>query len=140
MPKMLHVMIRVTDLAETLDFFTGKLDFQEISREDNERGRYTNVFIAPPGDEDHPLELTYNWDPEAYTGGRNFGHVAYGVRNIHEYCAMLVENGVAINRPPRDGKMAFIRTPDNISIELLQLGPALTPAEPWISMPNVGDW
>lgn len=140
MSKLLHVMIRVTELDETLEFFVEKLGFNVLKREDNERGRYTNIFIAPTGDENHPLELTYNWDAEIYTGGRNFGHIAYGVRNIYDYCAMLMKNGVTINRPPRDGRMAFIRTPDNISIELLQLGETLAPAEPWTSMPNVGQW
>ena len=140
MLRLLHAMIRVTDLNETLEFFTEKLGFKVIKRTDFERGRFTNLFISPPGDEDHPLELTHNWDKEVYTGGRNFGHIAYGVSDIHEYCAMLVKKGVTINRPPRDGKMAFVRTPDGISLELLQIGEPLKPVEPWVSMPNTGTW
>jgi lactoylglutathione lyase len=140
-------MIRVTDLEATLDYFTKKLGFVEARRIDNEKGRYTLVFLAATGDlaaakeNQAPLiELTHNWDPETYTGGRNFGHLAYEVDNIYEYCAKLQKAGIVINRPPRDGRMAFVRTPDNISIELLQSGEALAPAEPWLSMPNTGVW
>jgi lactoylglutathione lyase len=140
-------MIRVTDLEATLDYFTKKLGFVEARRIDNEKGRYTLVFLAATGDlaaakeNQAPLiELTHNWDPETYTGGRNFGHLAYEVDNIYEYCAKLRKAGIVINRPPRDGRMAFVRTPDNISIELLQSGEALAPAEPWLSMPNTGVW
>ena len=145
--RYLHTMIRVTDLEATLDYFTKKLGFVEARRIDNEKGRYTLVFLAATGDlaaakeNQAPLiELTHNWDPETYTGGRNFGHLAYEVDNIYEYCAKLQKAGIVINRPPRDGRMAFVRTPDNISIELLQSGEALAPAEPWLSMPNTGVW
>jgi len=145
--RYLHTMIRVTDLEASLAFFVGKLGLVETRRSVNEKGRYTLVFLAAPGDVGHakeaqaPLvELTYNWDPEAYTGGRNFGHLAYEVDDIYGYCAKLQKAGIVINRPPRDGRMAFIRTPDNISIELLQSGAALPPAEPWTSMPNTGVW
>jgi lactoylglutathione lyase len=145
--RYLHTMIRVTDLEASLDFFVGKLGLVETRRSVNEKGRYTLVFLAAPGDVPHakegqaPLvELTYNWDPEAYAGGRNFGHLAYEVDDIYGYCAKLQKAGIVINRPPRDGRMAFIRTPDNISIELLQSGAALAPAEPWSSMPNTGVW
>ncbi len=145
--RYLHTMIRVTDLEATLDYFTKKLGFVEARRIDNEKGRYTLVFLAATGDlaaakeNQAPLiELTHNWDPETYTGGRNFGHLAYEVDNIYEYCAKLRKAGIVINRPPRDGRMAFVRTPDNISIELLQSGEALAPAEPWLSMPNTGVW
>jgi lactoylglutathione lyase len=145
--RYLHTMIRVTDLEASLAFFVGKLGLVETRRSVNEKGRYTLVFLAAPGDVNHakeaqaPLvELTHNWDPEAYTGGRNFGHLAYEVDDIYGYCAKLQKAGIVINRPPRDGRMAFIRTPDNISIELLQSGAALAPAEPWASMPNTGVW
>ncbi len=137
--KYLHTMIRVTSLDDTIAFFN-VLGLQEIRRNVSEKGRYTLVFMAAPGDEAAPVELTYNWDPETYTGGRNFGHLAYAVDNIYETCERFIAHGVTINRPPREGRMAFVRTPDGISIELLQAGTALTPAEPWTSMPNVGSW
>ena len=139
MTKYLHTMIRVSSLEDTIAFFE-VLGLREIRRRSDEKGRYTNVFLAAPGDEAAAVELTYNWDPENYTGGRNFGHLAYEVDDIYAYCAKLQAAGVTINRPPRDGRMAFIRTPDSISIELLQKGPALPPAEPWASMPNSGVW
>ena len=145
--RYLHTMIRVTDLEASVAFFVGKLGLVETRRFVNEKGRYTLVFLAAPGDVDQakeaqaPLvELTYNWDSEAYAGGRNFGHLAYEVDDIYGYCAKLQKAGIVINRPPREGRMAFIRTPDNISIELLQSGAALAPAEPWLSMPNTGVW
>lgn len=143
MPKYLHTMIRVTDLDKTVRFFE-LLGLKEVRRMDHEQGRFTLLFLACPGDEDAQVELTYNWPPEdgsgeVYTGGRNFGHLAYQVENIYETCQRLMDAGVTINRPPRDGHMAFIRTPDNISVELLQNG-KLEPAEPWVSMPNVGEW
>ena len=140
-------MVRVSDLAESLSFYCDKLGLKEVSRVDNERGRFTLVFLCAPGDEDAArdkraptVELTHNWDPEAYQGGRNFGHLAYAVDDIYAVCQRLKDGGVVINRPPRDGHMAFVRSPDNISIELLQAGPALPPAEPWASMPNTGAW
>ena len=138
--KYLHTMIRVSDLDASLDFFINKLGFVETRRVDSEGGRFTLVFVAPPEHQDAPLELTYNWDPEDYTGGRNFGHVAYSVSDIYQYCQHLMDQGIVINRPPRDGRMAFIRTPDGISIELLQEGGALPLQEPWQSMPNHGEW
>jgi len=138
--KYLHTMIRVSDLDQSLDFFINKLGFIETRRIDNEGGRFTLVFVAPPEHPEAPLELTYNWDSEDYSGGRNFGHVAYSVHDIYAYCQHLMDQDVTINRPPRDGRMAFIRTPDGISIELLQAGPALPIQEPWQSMPNVGEW
>ncbi len=147
MMEYLHTMVRVTDLDASLDFYCKKFGMIEIRRVDNEKGRFTLVFLAAPGDEARarenkaPLvELTYNWDPEIYTGGRNFGHLAYRVDNIYETCQRLIDAGVTINRPPRDGYMAFIRSPDNISIELLQRGEPLAPAEPWASMANTGVW
>jgi lactoylglutathione lyase len=133
-------MIRVSNLETSLDFYCNKLGLKEIKRKDNEAGRYTLVFLAPEGQEDAQLELTYNWDPEEYGAGRNFGHVAYEVENIYELCANLKAKGVTINRPPRDGWMAFIRSPDNISIELLQKGAPLPIEEPWKSMENTGKW
>jgi lactoylglutathione lyase len=133
-------MVRVTDIDASLRFYRDALGLKELARKDSEQGRFTLVFLAAPGDESAQVELTYNWDPEAYTGGRNFGHLAYEVDDIYATCQHLVNQGVVINRPPRDGKMAFIRSPDNISIELLQKGPARTPAEPWKSMSNVGVW
>ncbi|ODU21769.1 MAG: lactoylglutathione lyase [Sphingomonas sp. SCN 67-18] len=136
--KYLHSMIRVTDPAATVAFFE-LLGLREVRRIDNEKGRFTLIFMAAPGDEDAQVELTHNWDPERYDGGRNFGHLAYRVDNIYETCQRLMDGGVTINRPPRDGHMAFVRTPDNISIELLQDG-QLPPAEPWASMPNEGVW
>jgi lactoylglutathione lyase len=145
--KYLHTMVRVTDLEASLAFYCGKLGLVEASRTENPGGRFTLVFLCAPGDEalaraqKAPMvELTYNWDPETYEGGRNFGHLAYAVDDIYALCQRLKDQGVAINRPPRDGRMAFVRSPDNISIELLQAGPALPPAEPWVSMPNVGVW
>ncbi len=138
--KYLHTMVRVTDIDESLDFYCNKLGLVELRRHDSEQGRFTLVFLAAPGDEDAQVELTYNWDPEDYGEGRNFGHLAYAVDDIYALCQHLMDNGVTINRPPRDGRMAFIRSPDNISIELLQKGDALPPAEPWASMENTGHW
>ncbi len=136
----LHTMVRVTDLERSLDFYCDKLGLQELRRYDIEKGRFTLVFLAAPGDKDAQLELTYNWDPEDYDEGRNFGHLAYAVDDIYEVCQRLMDAGVMINRPPHDGHMAFVRSPDNISIELLQKGNALAPAEPWASMDNTGHW
>ena len=138
--KYLHTMVRVSDLDASIDFYCNKLGLTELRRYDNDQGRFTLVFLAAPGDEDAQVELTYNWDPEAYAGGRNFGHLAYAVDDIYGLCQHLMDNGVTINRPPRDGRMAFVRSPDNISIELLQKGAALPPKEPWASMPNTGEW
>ena len=145
--QYLHTMIRVTDLEQSLDFFCKKMDFVEVRRLENEKGRYTLVFLAAPDDVEEArkgwkptVELTFNWDPETYTGGRNFGHLAYAVDDIYATCERLMKAGVTINRPPRDGNMAFIRTPDNISIELIQKNDALPPQEPWVSMPNTGVW
>lgn len=138
--KYLHTMVRISDIEESLDFYCNKLGLREIRRMENEKGRYTLIFLAAPGNEDAQLELTYNWDPEEYTEGRNFGHLAYQVDDIYETCQRLMDMGVTINRPPRDGRMAFIRSPDKISIELLQKGQALPPREPWTSMKNVGHW
>jgi len=145
--RYLHTMIRVSDLDQSLDFFCNKLGMVEVRRVDSDKGRYTNVFVAAPEDETAGrenkaplLELTYNWDPELYTGGRNFGHLAYEVDDIYGLCQSLMDQGITINRPPRDGRMAFIRTPDNISIELLQKGEALPAKEPWASMENTGTW
>jgi lactoylglutathione lyase len=137
--KYLHTMVRVTDLAKSVEFYR-LLGLTELRRMDNERGRFTLVFMAAPGDERAQVELTYNWDPEQYTMGRAFGHLAYEVDDIYAICAKLQAAGVTINRPPRDGRMAFVRSPDNVSIELLQKGGALPPAEPWASMPNTGTW
>ena len=138
--KYLHTMVRVSNLDESLDFYVNKLGLKQLQRKDYENGRFSLVFLAAAGDEDAQLELTYNWDPEEYTGGRNFGHLAYRVENIYETCQSLMDAGVVINRPPRDGHMAFVRSPDGISIELLQAGGALEPAEPWVSMANTGQW
>ena len=138
--KYLHTMVRVTDVEKSLRFYRDLLGLKEVRRTDNEKGRYTLIFLAPAGQEDAPVELTYNWDPEAYTGGRNFGHLAYEVDNIYDLCQKLMDAGVTINRPPRDGHMAFVRSPDNISVELLQRGGSLPAREPWASMPNVGSW
>ena len=138
--KYLHTMIRVSNLEQSVDFFINKLGFVEQRHYENEKGRFTLVFVAAPESPDAPVELTYNWDPEVYTGGRNFGHLALGVDNISDYCASLQNHGITINRPPRDGRMAFIKTPDGISIELLQKGDALPVAEPWASMQNTGTW
>jgi lactoylglutathione lyase len=149
--EYLHSMVRVTDLDASLDFYCRKLGLVEVRRVDSEKGRFTLVFLAAPDDVASAsgdgvtrmkpcVELTYNWDPEVYAGGRNFGHLAYAVDDIYETCQRLMDKGVTINRPPRDGNMAFVRSPDNISIELLQKGPALAPQEPWASMQNVGVW
>ena len=138
--KYLHTMLRVTDLDASLRFFCGALGLEELSRQDYPNGRFTLIFLAAPGDESAQIELTHNWEPERYTGGRNFGHVAYAVDDIYATCKRLAEHGVTINRPPRDGHMAFVRSPENISVELLQKGAALAPAEPWKSMPNTGEW
>jgi lactoylglutathione lyase len=140
MMKYLHTMVRITDLDASLAFYCDALGLVELRRIENPGGRFTLVFLAAPGDESAQVELTYNWDPEAYTGGRNFGHLAYAVDDIYATCQRLMDKGVTINRPPRDGRMAFVRSPDNISVELLQTGGALAPAEPWTSMPNVGAW
>ena len=138
--KYLHTMVRITDPDESLAFYCDALGLTLLKRYDNEAGRFSLLFLAAPGDEEAQVELTYNWDPEALTGGRNFGHLAYAVENIYESCERLQDHGVTINRPPRDGRMAFVRSPDGISIELLQRGEALAPAEPWLSMENVGSW
>ena len=138
--RYLHTMVRVTDLEASLDFYVNKLGLKETHRSENKGGRFTLVFVAPPENPDAQIELTYNWDPEVYSGGRNFGHVAFAVDDIYAICQRLKDKGVTINRPPRDGRMAFVRSPDNISIELLQKGAALPPQEPWVSMPNTGVW
>ncbi|WP_097459750.1 VOC family protein [Mangrovitalea sediminis] len=145
--QYLHTMVRVADLEKSLHFYCDLLGLQEVSRYDNEQGRFTLIFLAAPEDVERArqdkaptVELTYNWDPEVYSGGRNFGHLAYRVDDIYAHCARLQEGGVTINRPPRDGYMAFIRSPDNVSIELLQKGEPLAPQEPWASMPNTGEW
>ena len=138
--KYLHTMVRVTDVDASLKFYCEGLGLEEVRRTENEKGRYTLIFLAPPGQPDAQVELTYNWDPEVYTGGRNFGHLAYEVADIYATCKHLQDLGVTINRPPRDGRMAFVRSPDNVSIEILQAGPALAPAEPWLSMANTGAW
>jgi len=146
--EYLHTMVRVTDIDQSLAFYCDKLGLEEISRYDNEKGRFTLVFLAAPGDKERAtsearapmVELTYNWDPEDYDGGRNFGHLAYRVDDIYATCQRLMDKGVTINRPPRDGRMAFVRSPDGISIELLQKGEAQAPAEPWASMENTGSW
>jgi lactoylglutathione lyase len=138
--KYLHTMVRVTDLDASLRFYCQALGLTELSRKDYPQGRYTLVFLAAPGDDTAQVELTHNWDPETYTGGRNFGHLAYAVEDIYAVCERLRQHGVTINRPPRDGRMAFVRSPDQISIELLQRGAPLAPAEPWASMPNTGSW
>ncbi len=138
--KYLHTMVRVSDLDASIDFYVNKLGLKEHSRRDVEAGRFTLVFLHAPGDESAMVELTHNWDESGYSEGRNFGHLAYSVENIYTYCQQLMDQGVVINRPPRDGHMAFIRSPDNISIELLQQGGALPLKEPWASMKNVGSW
>ena len=138
--KYLHTMVRVSDVDKSLDFYCEQLGLTELRRFDNEQGRFTLIFLAAPGNEDAQVELTYNWDPEEYGEGRNFGHLAYEVDDIYALCQKLMDAGVTINRPPRDGRMAFIRSPDNISIELLQKGEALPTQEPWASMPSVGQW
>ncbi|MDA0272649.1 MAG: VOC family protein [Proteobacteria bacterium] len=139
--KYLHTMVRVNDIDASLDFYCDKLGLQENRRYENEQGRFTLVFLSAPGDESAQVELTYNWDgDELGEGSRNFGHLAYAVDNIFETCQRLMDGGVTINRPPRDGHMAFVRSPDNISIEILQNGDSLTPEEPWVSMENIGEW
>ena len=138
--KYLHTMVRVKDLDASLDFYCAKLGLVELRRYDEPKGRFTNVFLAAPGNESAQVELTFNWDPEDYGGGRNFGHLAYEVEDIYGLCQRLMDEGVVINRPPRDGRMAFVRSPDGISVELLQKGEALPPAEPWLSMSNTGSW
>ena len=138
--KYLHTMVRVTDIDASLDFYCGKLGLTELRRIDNEAGRFTLVFLAAPGDESAQVELTWNWDPENLSGGRNFGHLAYQVDDIYATCQRLMDGGVTINRPPRDGWMAFVRSPDGVSVELLQKGEPLAPAAPWADMPNTGTW
>ena len=138
--KYLHTMVRVTNLEDSLDFYCDKLGLVEVRRKDVPQGRFTLVFLAAPGDEEAQVELTHNWDPEDYTGGRNFGHLAYQVDDIYAVCQRMADGGVTINRPPRDGHMAFVRSPDGISIELLQKGESLPPQEPWASMENSGSW
>ena len=138
--KYLHTMVRVTDIDASLRFYCDALGLEEINRYDSEEGRFTLVFLAAPGDSTAQVELTHNWDPEELAGGRNFGHLAYAVDDIYATCQRLVDHGVVINRPPRDGRMAFVRSPDGISVELLQSGGSLDPAEPWQSMENVGAW
>ena len=138
--KYLHTMVRVKSIDDSVDFYCNKLGLTEVNRYENEEGRFTLVFLAALGDEEAQVELTYNWDSEDYEEGRNFGHLAYAVDDIYETCQRLMDNGVTINRPPRDGRMAFVRSPDNISIELLQNGDALPTKEPWASMENTGKW
>jgi len=138
--KYLHTMVRVTDLDASLRFYCELLGLTEVGRHEHEKGRFTLVFLAAPGDEEAQVELTYNWDPAPYAGGRNFGHLAYAVDDIYAACQRFVDGGVTISRPPRDGRMAFVRSPDGISIELLQRGDARAPQEPWSSMANVGEW
>lgn len=138
--KYLHTMVRITDVEKSLAFYRDGLGLEEVRRSDNEKGRYTLIFLAAPGQPEAQLELTYNWDPEDYGSGRNFGHLAYAVADIYALCRHLQQQGVTINRPPRDGRMAFVRSPDGISIEILQDGEALPPQEPWVSMPNTGSW
>ena len=138
--RYLHTMVRVTDIDQSLDFYCNKLGLEERRRRESPEGRFTLIFLAPPGQDGAELELTYNWDPEVYGEGRNFGHLAYQVDDIYATCEKLMNAGVTINRPPRDGYMAFVRSPDNVSIELLQKGGAREPAEPWKSMPNTGKW
>jgi lactoylglutathione lyase len=138
--KYLHTMIRISDVEQSLDFFCKKLGLREVRRTDHEAGRFTLIFLAAPGDEAAQIELTHNWDPEELSGGRNFGHLAYAVDDIYATCQRLMDAGVVIHRPPRDGRMAFVRSPDGVSVELLQAGPALAPKEPWASMPSTGSW
>ena len=138
--KYLHTMVRVTDIDASLDFYCNKLGLEELRRIDNEAGRFTLVFLAAPGDSNAQVELTRNWDPEPMNGGRNFGHLAYSVENIYATCQRLLDGGITINRPPRDGYMAFVRSPDNVSVEILQHGHPLAQEEPWKSMPNTGEW
>ena len=138
--KYLHTMVRVTDLDASLRFYRDALGLEVVRQREYPQGKFTLAYLAAPSDHDAQVELTYNWEPEAYGGGRNFGHIAFAVDDIYASCKRLQEHGVLINRPPRDGRMAFVRSPDNISIELLQAGEALAPAEPWLSMPNTGSW
>ncbi len=138
--KYLHTMVRVTDVDASLRFYCDALGLREVRRIDNEKGRFTLIFLAAPGDDDAQVELTHNWDPAPYGGGRNFGHLAYEVDDIYAACERLQQHGVVINRPPRDGRMAFVRSPDLISVELLQKDGARPPQEPWASMPNAGEW
>ncbi|WP_320142444.1 VOC family protein [uncultured Cohaesibacter sp.] len=138
--KYLHTMVRVSSIEESLDFYCNKLGLKEVRRSENPDGRFTLIFLSVDGELENCVELTYNWDPEDYGEGRNFGHLAYEVDNIYEFCQKLMDAGVVINRPPRDGNMAFVRSPDNISIELLQKGDPLPPTEPWASMKNTGKW
>ena len=138
--QYLHTMVRVSDLDASLKFYCDALGLEELRRFDNDQGRFTLVFLSAPGNESAQVELTYNWDPESYSGGRNFGHLAYRVDDIYATCERLASNDVVINRPPRDGRMAFVRSPDGISVELLQTGEALAPNEPWLSMENIGEW
>ena len=138
--KYLHTMVRVSDIDKSLEFYCDQLGLVELRRHESEQGRFTLVFLAAPGDDEAQVELTHNWDPEKYDEGRNFGHLAYRVDDIYAICQKMMDAGVTINRPPRDGHMAFVRSPDNISIELLQKGDALAPQEPWTSMPSVGHW
>lgn len=138
--KYLHTMVRVTDIDASLKFYCDALGLTELRRYENEGGRFTLAFLAAPGDEEAQVELTYNWDPEPLSGGRNFGHLAYAVEDIYATCQRLADHGVTINRPPRDGRMAFVRSPDGVSVELLQAGEALAPEEPWQSMENIGEW
>ena len=140
--KYLHTMVRIRNIDESIDFYCNKLGLKEIKRTENEKGRFTLIFLSAENSDDRYalLELTYNWEPEEYTSGRNFGHLAYSVKNIYETCQKLMNNGVIINRPPRDGHMAFVRSPDGISIEILQEGESLAPQEPWQSMENTGSW
>lgn len=138
--KYLHTMVRISNIDASLNFYCKAMGMVEQRRYENPQGRFTLIFLAAPETPEAPLELTYNWDPEEYKGGRNFGHLAYGVENIYEFCERLQKHGITINRPPRDGRMAFVKSPDGISIELLQKGEALPIAEPWKSMPNIGSW
>ncbi|MBL43111.1 MAG: lactoylglutathione lyase [Rhodospirillaceae bacterium] len=139
--KFLHTMVRITDIDKSIDFYCNKLGLKEVRRIENSEGRFTLIFLSIPGDErGTQIELTYNWDKQEYELGRNFGHLAFSVENIYSFCQKLLDDGVTINRPPRDGRMAFIQSPDKISIELLQKGKNLSPKEPWLSMPNVGSW
>jgi lactoylglutathione lyase len=138
--RYLHTMVRVSDIEASKRFYCDLLGLEEVRRSESERGRFTLVFLAPPGQEEAQVELTWNWDPEEYSGGRNFGHLAYAVEDIYAACERLQSGGVTINRPPRDGRMAFVKSPDGISVELLQMGDALAPKAPWASMPNTGSW
>jgi len=138
--KYLHTMVRVTDVEQSLRFYRDALGLEEVKRYQSDKGRFTLIYLAAPGDPDAQVELTWNWDPETYSGGRNFGHLAYEVEDIYATCQRLADHGVIINRPPRDGHMAFVRSPDGISVELLQKGGSLEPKEPWASMPNSGKW